>query len=388
LLASGLTEVEASRVALAELNESDLLTQKLRRVEHTMAPEQVVPGVSRGSNVIKDLGQDLRYGLRVLIKNPGFTAIAVLTLALGIGANTAIFSVVNAVLLRPLPYKDSDRLVMVWEVDQKKGANHVQVSAPNYVDWRDQNEVFEQIAAAFARPDTGVNLTDGRIRSGYKRRSQPGIYSPCLHPAGFGRAFLPEEEKPGKHRVVILSDSLWRRHFNGDRSIVGKAITLDSRSYTVVGILAANFEFPTPQSVDSAAKPKGPVELYIPAVLGKHRGGHNYRVIARLKSGVTLQQAQAQMNTIAGRLQQQYPISRPVWRERRVALRAGGGKVRMALLIMLGALFRAAYRLCKHRQLCSWRAARSGTRVRNSCRIRGQPRSNCETGAGENLLLA
>jgi putative ABC transport system permease protein len=284
--------------------------------------------------------KDIRYGIRSLLKRPSFTAIAVITLALGIGANTAIFSVVNAVLLRPLPYKDSDRLVMVWEADQKKGVNHVQVSAPNYVDWRDQNDVFEQMAAAFARPDTGVNLSEGTNPEWVQAAVTTGNLFAVLgiQPA-LGRAFLPEEEKAGNNRVAILSDSLWQRRFAGDRSIVGKTITLDARSYTVVGVLPVDFEFPTPRNVDSAAKPKGPVELYIPAVLGKHRGGHNYRVIARLRPGVTLQQAQAHMDTIAARLQQQYPDQQVGMGASVVSLSEQVvGKVRMALLVMLGAV--------------------------------------------------
>ena len=289
---------------------------------------------------MQKLLQDLPYAVRTLLKKPGFTSIAIVTLALGIGANTAIFSVVNAVLLRPLPYKDSDRLVMVWEADQNKGVNQVQVSAPNYADWRDQNEVFEQMAASFARPDTGVNLTDGTNPEWVQAAVTTGSLFTVLgiQPA-LGRAFLPEEEKAGNNRVAILSDSLWRRRFNGDGSIVGKTITVDARSYTVVGILPKGFEFPTPRSVAAAAQPKGPVELYIPAVLGKHRGGHNYRVIARLKPGVSLPQAQAQMNTIAARLQQQYPEHQAGMGTSVVSLSEQVvGKVRMALLIMLGAV--------------------------------------------------
>jgi len=142
------------------------------------------------------------------------------------------------------------------------------------------------MAAAFARPDTGVNLTDGANPEWVQAAITTGSLFAVLgvQPA-LGRAFLPDEEKAGNNRVTILSDSLWRRHFNGDRSVIGKTITLDARSYTVVGVLPAAFEFPTPHSVDSVAKPKDPIGLYVPAVLGKHRGGHNYRVIARLKPG-------------------------------------------------------------------------------------------------------
>jgi putative ABC transport system permease protein len=391
LVALGNTDEAATRTALAELSESDLLTRELQRVERSLTQEPVVVGTYRGRSVMRDLQEDLRYGLRVLIKNPGFTAIAVLTIALGIGANTAIFSLVKAVLLRPLPYKDSERLVMVWEANQKTGVSHVQVSAPNYVDWRDQNEVFEQMAAAFARPDTGVNLTDGANPEWVQAAITTGNLFAVLgiQPA-LGRAFLPEEEKAGNNRVTILSDALWRRHFNGDRSIIGKTITLDARSYTVVGILPAAFEFPTPHSVDSAAKPKEPVELYLPAVLGKHRGGHNYRVIARLKPGVTLPQAQAHMDAIAARLQQQYPDQQAGMGASVVALSEQVvGKVRMALFVMLGAVGFVLLIACAN--IANLLLARSAERNREFA-IRaalGASRSRIVRQVlGENLLLA
>ena len=229
---------------------------------------------------------------------------------------------------------------MIWEADQNKGNNSVQVSAPNYVDWQNQNQVFEQMAAAFARPDTGVNLTDGTNPEWVQAAITTGnLFSVLGVQPALGRTFLPEEQQAGNNRVTILSDSLWRRRFGGDHLIVGKTITLDNRTYMVVGVLPADFEFPSPQSVDSAAKPKGPIDVYLPAVLGTHRGGHNYRVIARLKPEVSLQQAQAQMDAIVARLQQQYPDQQAGMGASVVSLSSQVvGNVRTALLVMLGAV--------------------------------------------------
>ena len=148
LLREGLTEEEARRAALVELTESDVLARELRGVERAADEDPVVPGATkRRTNLFADLWQDARYAARVLWKNPGFTAVAVVALALGVGANTAIFSVVNTVLLRPLPYKDSERLVTVWEDDTKGGFPRDTPAAANYIDWRDQNQVFEGMAA-------------------------------------------------------------------------------------------------------------------------------------------------------------------------------------------------------------------------------------------------
>src|SRR5215212_1995817 len=195
-----------------------------------------------GLRWIETLWQDVRFGVRSLVKNPGFTAVAVIALALGVGANSAIFSVVNTVLLSPLPYKDSERLVMIWE----KGSLDVfplnSVSAANFFDWREQNQVFEGMAL-LAWGDfnlTGVGEPE-RIEG---RRVSVNLFHLLGVEPQLGRSFLPEEDQPGAGRVVILSHGLWQRRFGSDPGIAGKALTLNGRSYTVVGVMPQDFRFP------------------------------------------------------------------------------------------------------------------------------------------------
>src|SRR4029079_13765727 len=214
---------EAYRSALSELAENDLLTKELGRVHRAVNHEPNLPGAQRRTNIVSDLGQDLRYGFRTLLKNPGFTAIAVIALALGIGANSAIFSVVNTVLLRPLPYQDSDRLVMVWEDATTHGYPRDTPAAANFVDWRDQNQVFEGMAAI---ADTSFNLTG----AGDPERLEGRRVSASLFPLlgvepQLGRVFTAAEDQPGAQRVVLLSYPLWQRRFGGDPAIVGQSLT-------------------------------------------------------------------------------------------------------------------------------------------------------------------
>src|SRR5438093_485251 len=193
---------------------------------------------------METLWQDLRYGLRMLMKNLSSTGAAVLTLALGIGANTAIFSVVNAVLLRPLPYKDSHQLVLLWghNPQLQAGFEALPVSAGDFVDWQRQNQVFEQIAAFRAWP---FNLTS----SGEPERIIGAQVSASLFPvlgvtAAVGRTFLPEEDLPGQRHVAVVGRGLWHRRFGSDPNLVGKIITLNGESYTIVGIMPPDFHFP------------------------------------------------------------------------------------------------------------------------------------------------
>jgi putative ABC transport system permease protein len=249
--------------------------------------------------------QDLRYGARMLLKNPGFTLIAALTLTLGIGANTAIFSVINGVLLKPLPYSEPERLVAVWEVrhDGRRGA----VSYPNFSDWRAQNGVFERIAIY---RDITMALTGG----GEPANLRAVVTTPDLFPLldarpQLGRGFLPEEEKAGS-LVVVLGHGAWRKYFGGDPSLVGKQVKLNGRAFTVVGVMPAGFNFP----VDAEQS-----DLWVSAAISserdapdeesmnEQRGAHIYDAIARLKPGVTLGAAQTDLETVMGRLRAQYP---------------------------------------------------------------------------------
>jgi len=244
--------------------------------------------------------QDLRFGLRMLLKNPGFTLIAVLTLALGIGANTAIFSVVQAVLLRPLPFQDPDRLVYLWTIIPPR-AEPMSTSFPDFRDWSEQQQVFEGIAASSS---SGSALTGGD-EPGYAQTASVSANLFQLLGAGpaRGRSFLVEEEEWGRHRVVILSHGLWRRQFGADPNILGKPIQLDGVAFTVVGIMPAGFESPIPN-----------IELWRPLALAPdnpNRVGRNSRpfapLLARLKPGVTVEQADQAMKAIAAGLAKSYP---------------------------------------------------------------------------------
>ena len=277
--------------------------------------------------------QDVRYGLRALVKNPGFTAVAVTTLALGIGANTAVFSVVNAVLLRPLPYKDAARLVVVWERNPERGWYRNIVSAANFVDWRKQNHVFTQMAAI--DPQRTFNLTGGgEPEEVWGEQVTTNLFSLLGVRPVLGRDFLPEEDKPGGPRVVILSYGVWQRRYGGDASLVGKQISLNNDSYTVVGIMPADFYFPP------FWRELIRVELWVPGLdlSNPVRTDHADVALARLKPGVSAPQAQAEMDTIARGIQQQYPEDKG-WGVGLVALREQSvGDTRPALLVLFGAV--------------------------------------------------
>jgi putative ABC transport system permease protein len=329
-LQGGATKEEAYQAALLELTESDLMTQELRRVERPVWQETIVPGARGRTNMLGDLWQDLRYGLRMLLKSPGFTIVAVIALALGIGANSAIFSVVNTVLLRPLPYKAPERLVMVWEDDTKDGHPRDTPAAANYIDWRDQNQVFEGMSAI---ADVSFNLTgSGEPERISGRRVSANLFSLLGVEPQLGRAFTPEEDQPSAARVAIMSHGLWQRRFGSDAKIIGQSLTLNGQSVTVVGVMPPHFQFPSRED-----------ELWIPIAFtsqeAANRGRHYLQVVARMKPGVTLQQAQAEMNTIAARLQQQYPNSNTGLGATVVSLHEQlVGDIKPALLVLLGAV--------------------------------------------------
>jgi putative ABC transport system permease protein len=329
-LSRGATEDEAYRGVLLELTESDLLAQGLHPVERRVPQNPVVIGAQERTNFVADLGQDLRYGLRTLVKNPGFTIVAVIALALGIGANSAIFSVVNTVLLRPLPYQNPDALVMVWEDATHLGFPRNTPSAANFIDWRTQNTVFEGMATTAER---SFNLTGvGEPERFDGRRVSGNLFTLLGVEPQLGRTFLPEEDKPGAARAVILSYGLWQRRFGSDPKIVGQPLSLNGESYTVVGVMPRSFQFPTRKD-----------QLWVPIAFSSEeaasRGNHYLEVVARIKPGVTLRQAQAEMGTIGARLAQQYPeentrmgvVVTPL-HEQLV------GDIKPALLILLGAV--------------------------------------------------
>jgi putative ABC transport system permease protein len=275
---------------------------------------------------------DVRYGIRMLAKSPGFTTVAVITLALGIGVNTAIFSVVHAVLLKPLPYKDADRLVMVWEQNPERDWYYNVVSAANFLDWRRQNDVFTQMAAV--DPQRAFNITGtGNPEEVWGERVTTNLFTLLGVRPIMGRDFLPEEDKPGGPRAVILSYGLWQRRYGGYAKLVGKQISLNHESYTVVGVMPSGFYFP-PFWREWAG------ELWVPGLdlSNPVRTMHEYIAVARLKPGVNLAKAQAEMDTIAQRIVQQAPDDKG-WGVGLVGLREQAvGETRRPLLVLFGAV--------------------------------------------------
>jgi putative ABC transport system permease protein len=278
------------------------------------------------------LFQDLRYALRQLRKSPGFSAVAVLTLALGIGANTAIFSVVNGVLLRPLAFRDPDRLVRIWHVPPQAslpGISKFTVSPANFLDWQNQNHVFERMAIYRFRSFT---LTGGQQAEQVDGSSVSAEFFDTVGVRPFmGRLFSSDEDQPGRSRVVVLSYRFWQEHFGSNRGIVGQDIMLDGTNYLVVGIMPASFRFPDFASIWTPMAWTDQEKMV--------RGNHNYLVVGRLKPGADVQQAQAEMNTISRRLEQQYPADDKGWGASVLPLQADlVSDVRPALLVLLGAV--------------------------------------------------
>src|SRR5262245_54885447 len=276
---------------------------------------------------MQTLIQDLRYGARILLKQPVFTLIAVLTLALGIGANTAIFSLVNAVLLRPLPFAESERLVWSW--GEFSGGNRASTSPPDFLDFRAQNRSFEELAAGMFN---SFNLTGaGEPERIIGSRVTANFFRALGVKLVQGRAFLPEEERSGAAQVAIIGQRLWQQRFGGDPRIIGKTITLDGRSHTVVGVA------PDPTSVLAEAEIWTPLPFDHPEM--QVRRFHFLRAIGRLKPGVTLQQAQADIDAVCAGLEKLYPESNKDWRLRLVPIRDFlVGQTRRPLYVLLGAV--------------------------------------------------
>jgi putative ABC transport system permease protein len=293
---------------------------------------------ARGVHLAETLLQDFRFGARTMLRSPGFTLTAVLALALGIGANTAIFSVVNAVLLRPLPYDQPDRLVQVWHTPPQKsfpGVPIFTVSPANFLDWRAQNHTFEEMAAyGFGRYTITGSGNPETIRM---VAATAGLFSILHAQPLLGRGFLSGEYEPGHEHEVVLSYGLWRSYFAGNPDVVGKNIQLNDQAFTVIGVMRPEFEFPI--SGDPAAR----AQMWKPMAWTDHdrgvRDNHNFGVIARLKSGVGLKQAQAELDAISNRLAEEYPNDNKGWGAIAIPLRDDlVGDVRPALLILLGAV--------------------------------------------------
>ena len=326
---------------------SHLASETAEQQEQGLSPEEARYAASRAlgnTTLIKEdvremwgwasldqLWQDVRYALHILGKNYGFTAVAVLSLALGIGANTAIFSVVDAVLFQPLPYSDPERLVDVWRQSAKKGTIKDTISYPDFLDLRGQNTVFTDMAAY--RESHGTVVTDSNPERINASVVPTNLFRLLGATPEMGRTFRADDE--GKGQVAVLSHTLWQNHFHGDPGITGRSISLDGGSYTVIGVMPAGFEFPILAE---------PVQLWVPIAydgeMARNRGSSVYQVIARLKPGAALAQAAAQMNTIADRLAQQYGADDQPGNRIRLVMHTSGlvGGAREALILLFAAV--------------------------------------------------
>jgi len=314
----GLTPREARRNALVELGGIEQVHEKVREI--------------RMGQFIETVWRDVRFGVRTLVHSPVFSVVTVLSLALGIGANTAIFSVVNGLLLRPLPYPESERIVDVWHTPPQQsfpGLDRFSVSPANYLDWKAQSIAFEQIAIysytgfSLSASNDPLPLIGAAVSSDF--------FSVLRTNAMRGRTFTSDEERPGRDQVALIGHGLWQRAFGANPNIIGQTLTINSRSFTVVGIMPAGFEFPRE------------AELWVPLAWDEKerqvRSIHDYLVVARLKPNVSLQQAKAEMNTISSRLEQQYPEENTGWGAVVIPLREDlVGDIRTALLVLFCAV--------------------------------------------------
>lgn len=298
LLNDGLSEEEASHAALAEIQQSDLLVHELEQVERPVSQEPVVLGATPGKGFALSIWQDLRYALRMLVRERGITAVAVITMALGIGVNTTIFSTLELLVFRPFDFGNQDRLVTIWEQQLDVGIRRSPAAPGNFNDWREQSQTFEHLVA---------------ISSGYfdlHQGDQPERFSGNRVSVGFfealgakpavGRTFAADETLAGNDSVVVIKHSLWQDRFGADPQIAGRVINLNGKSFTVVGVMPKGFDFPV-----------GSGELWVPLVFSPPE--HNERerrylqVIGLPRSDVTLEQARADLGAIAQRAEQEFP---------------------------------------------------------------------------------
>ena len=382
LRSRGEADADARRIALAEVSESDRLTRELAAIEAPAPPVSAAigQGTERGGG--GHFLQDLRYGIRMLRMRPGFTAITVLTLALGIGANTAIFSVVNSVLLRPLPYPDSERLVSFWGTAPEKRLPVVNLPDALFVFLHEQSKTFEKLAAYASG---GASLTG----SGDPERVNASAVTPDFFTVMgvkplFGRGFVAEEGTEGKARVAVLAHSVWRRRFGSDASIVGKPITLGGNPTVVVGIMPPGFDFP-----------EG-AEVWVPLVLNAEGLDNWYlSTVGRLKPGIRVQDAQREMAGLTDEFMLRQPARFPDAKRGSARMVAKPlrdevvGEARTPLLILLGAV--ALVLLIASANIANLLLARAAARSREMavrCCIGASPRRIAAQLLTESLLLA
>ena len=323
-LAAGMPPEQARYEAQKRFGNTTLLKQDAREVDIV--------------RWLDEAARDFRHALRMLQRSPGFTTVAVLTLALGIGANTAIFSVIDAVLLRPLPYHEPDQLVMVWENNSQHPNPHNTVSPPNFLDWQNRNTVFSSMAYMFDGRD---NLTgNGDPQEVVVQDVSANFFSLLGVSLLLGPGFTPENGQAGHDNVVILGYGIWKERFAGDPAIVGKSIVLNGHPQTVVGVAPQNFQWFIKDGSLTSAKP----QMWSPFVFPQSWSNHNdmgrfITVVARLKPGANRSQAQTQMTAIASQLEHEYPDADGHWGVNVVSLRDQiSGELRPALLVLFGAV--------------------------------------------------
>jgi putative ABC transport system permease protein len=325
---SGMNEIEARRAALARFGDVQRIANRCRREAGTSR----MALLKKGNEFMHSVRQDIRYAVRTLIRRPGYASAILATLLLAIGATTAVFSVVNGVLLHPLPHPDPEELVLVHEVDQRPGfiEDHNSVTAANYRDWTELNRVFSTMAAYQAFPITFRGLED-------PERVLAGIVSADFFRtlgvnAAIGRTFLPEEDLPGNDNVAMLSYAFWQSRFGADSSVIGQSIGLGSGTFPIVGVLPARFEF-----LDRDFAVWVPLGLTEQAL--QNRRTHNLRVIARLEPGLTVQAAQRDMDRVVDALRAEYPQFLTGWGVNVVSITDEVvGRIRPALLVLMSAV--------------------------------------------------
>jgi putative ABC transport system permease protein len=277
---------------------------------------------------MQTLWQDLRYGLRTLVKRPAFMAIAIITLALGIGPTAAIFSLINGVLLEPLPYKDSGRLVMMWRVNPQAGWREFPFSVPNFIDYRDRNQAFERVAAFTTQSLSLTGDAEPVVIPG--SRASVDLFATVGVEPVLGRGFQPGEDQPGANPVAVISHGLWAERFGSDPNAIGKTITIEGQSHTIVGVMPAGREFPKD------------AQVWAPLSLDTEqnsRGRHFLKVIARLNPDTSIARAESQLNSVAEQLEQQYPQVNSGSRVELVGLEEFSvSNVETPLLVLFGAV--------------------------------------------------
>jgi putative ABC transport system permease protein len=323
-LAAGMSPAEARYEAQKSFGNTTLLKEDTRKTDIVIW--------------LDEAARDFRHSLRILQRSPGFTAVAVLTLALGIGANTALFSVIDSVLLHPLPYQNPDSLVMVWETNSQHPNPHNTVSPPNFLDWQTRNTVFSSMAYIF---DERANLTgNGDPEEVVVQDVSANFFSVLGVAPVLGPGFTPENGQPGHDNVVILSYGLWKERFAGDSGIIGKSILLNGHPQTVVGVAPQNFQWFIKDGSLTGAKPQMWSPFVFPQSFHDHKQmGRFITVAARLRPGATHSQAQSEMNAIAAQLEREYPDFDGHWGVNVVPLRQQiSGDLRPALLVLFGAV--------------------------------------------------